>query len=68
MEALQILKFIYKKDRLNFMAGFKGIADEQVEPVTGNCEDLLAGLFTRDTADTTEVLLHVFAADDSGDD
>jgi hypothetical protein len=65
MEALQILKFIYKKERLNFGTAFK---PEMDKPVENNSEDLLADLFTEDNVETTDVLLHVLAVDDSGDD
>lgn len=65
MEALQILKFIYKKDRLNFTAGFKTM-DERV--VNSNSKDLLAELFLEDAQDATDKLLHVLGGDDSGED
>jgi hAT family protein len=64
MEALQILKFIYKKDRLNFTAGFK-TDSEPVDP--DNSRDLLAELFEQeDPRDATDRLLNVLGADDSG--
>jgi len=65
MEALQILKFIYKKDRLNFTAGLNTV--EQTLPTEGT-EHLLAELFTKDNADTTDKLLQACAVGDSDDD
>jgi hypothetical protein len=65
MEALQILKFIYKKERLNFGTAFIPEIDN---PVENNSKDLLADLFTEDNVETTDVLLHVLAVDDSGED
>jgi hypothetical protein len=63
MEALQILKFIYKKERLNFTAGLMTIAPEQT--VKHNSTDLLARLFTDNSVDTTDQLLKVFGGDDT---
>jgi len=63
MEALQILKFIYKKERLNFTAGLMTIAPEQT--VKHNSTDLLARLFTDNSVDTTDQLLKVFGEDDT---
>ena len=74
MEALQILKFIYKKERLNFTEGMMTSVHEQTVTRTtiSTDEDLLAKLFTDNPADTTDKLLNIFAQDDSdhetGDD
>lgn len=62
MEALQILKFIYKKDRLNFTAGFKTIDEPVIE---NNTKDLLADLFVEDPDDATDILLQVLGENDS---
>jgi hypothetical protein len=63
MEALQILKFIYKKERLNFTSGWTTTTHEPA--VQQSSEDLLANLFIEDSADATDKLLEVFGADDS---
>jgi len=64
MEALQILKFIYKKDRLNFTTGLMLKHDP---PVSETSSELLATLFTEDPVEVTDKLLKVFGADDSDD-
>lgn len=63
MEALQILKFIYKKERLNFTAGLTHTTHEPA--VQQGSGDLLANLFTEDSADAVDKLLEVCGADDS---
>jgi hypothetical protein len=65
MEALQILKFIYKKERLNFSTAFEFMEGPVVKK---NSNDLLAELFTKDKDETTDQLLHLLAVDDSGED
>ncbi len=65
MEALQILKFIYKKDRLNFTIGLM-VTHEP--PVSHTSSDLLANLFTEDPVEVMNKLLKVFGADDSDDE
>jgi hypothetical protein len=62
MKALQILKFIYKKDRLNFSTAFENMDEPVVE---NNCKDLLAGLFTKDKVEMINRLLHLLVVDDS---
>jgi len=62
MEALQILKFIYKKDRLNFTAGLKNTIHE---PTVQSASPDLADLFVEDSTDPTDELLHSFAENDS---
>lgn len=64
MEALQILKFIYKKDRLNFTAGFM---PTQQPTASYTSSELLATLFMDDPVEATDKLLKVFGADDSDD-
>ena len=66
MEALQMLKFIYKKERLNFTAGWKTTMDNS--DVDLNSDHLLAELFTADPTDTTDKLLKIFCAADSDDE
>jgi hypothetical protein len=72
MEALQILKFIYKKERLNFTAGFMPPPEHEVShklpSSTDSSTNLLAKLFTEDAVDTTDTLLRIFGADDSDDE
>ena len=63
MEALQILKFIYKKERLNFTAGLNSPTEEA--PVEGSSAELLADLFTENKAKTTDRLLEVCGSGDS---
>ena len=64
MEALQILKFIYKKERLTFATP----SDSLEDTMPAADQELLAALFTGDRADATDQLLESFAAGDSGDD
>jgi hypothetical protein len=62
MECLQILKFIYKKDRLNFTAGLKLIP----EPTTSSSDTgILAGFLTPCSDETTDQLLKIFGEDDT---
>ena len=63
MEALQILKFIYKKERLDFSARL--ITPPEMDVAEHPSDDLLADLFTKNQADATDTLLHVCGADDS---
>ena len=65
MESLQILKFIYKKEQLNFTAGLKTVEHEPANG--GDSAQLLGELFTEDSADTTDKLLRVFGEGDSDD-
>jgi len=63
MEVLQILKFIYKKERLNFSIGMMAPTRKPPKPIPSN--DLLANLFTKDSDDTTDQLLCAFGANDT---
>ena len=66
MEALQILKFIYKKDRLNFTAGYLSLPEEPGR----NTSDarLLGNLLTDNAEETTDRLLRIYGEDDSDDE
>ena len=65
MECLQILKFIYKKDRLNFTAGLKPI----FQPTTTTSDTgLLADLLTGGSDETTDQLLKIFGEYDTDDE
>lgn len=66
MEALQILKFIYKKDRLNFTAGMTMPGQDSTSQ--DKSTDLLADLFVEDSTEATDKLLELFAAGDSGEE
>jgi len=66
MECLQILKFIYKKDRLNFTAGFKPIPERTV--TTASDTGLLADWLTRGSDETADQLLRIFGEDDTDDE
>lgn len=70
MEALQILKFIYKKERLNFTSGLMTNIHEQtvVHATTSTDDDLLAKLFTDNPIEATDKLLKVMSQDDSDDE
>ena len=67
MEALQMLKYSYRKERLNFTSGWAITTHELKEPSPS--KDLLAQLFKddEDQADATDQLLHVLAVDDTDD-
>jgi hypothetical protein len=62
MEALQILKFIYKKERLNFTAGLMSTREPTVSHTS---TDMLDTLFTEDLVEATDKLLQIFGEDDS---
>jgi hypothetical protein len=65
MEALQILKFIYKKERLDFSAGRKTPKEKTKRTTVGVA---LADLLTQDNdaaMDATDRLLKACSLDDS---
>ena len=64
MEALQILKFIYKKDRLNFTAGLMMTPKASVSHTS---TEVLETLFTEDPDEAIDKLLKIFGEDDSDD-
>jgi hypothetical protein len=70
MEALQILKFTYKKERLNFTAGMMTKLREQTvsHNTASTDDDLLAKLFTDDSEAMVDHLLNVFGQDDTDDE
>jgi len=61
MEALQILKFIYKKERLDFSLGLKFSTCDSEDLSS----DLLGDVLTKDSADATDYLLQLLGDDDS---
>jgi hypothetical protein len=73
MEALQMLKFSFKKERqsISFTDGWKTAKKEMMEAPKFTKEDLLAQLLTGDRQATTDALLNVFDDDQvelDGDD
>jgi hypothetical protein len=65
MECLQIIKFIYKKNRLNFTAGFKPIRERTVRIPDGG---LLSDLLEEGSDEATDELLKVFGEEDTDDE
>jgi len=65
MEMLQIVKFIYKKERLNFTIGMQSMPDKPATMCFSSSADLLADLFTEDSEETTDKLLQAFGNEDS---
>jgi len=63
-EALQVLKFGYKHERLNFSEGLLVIEDEMlVEPPSVSDTDNLGGLVAQ-TGETLDVMLAAISIDD----
>jgi hypothetical protein len=73
MEALQLLKFSIKKERLNFTAGWMTSEAEMKptgRPASVRTKDLLGALITEDRNGqivATDALLNLFADDDALD-
>jgi hypothetical protein len=66
MEALQMLKFGLKQDRLNFMGGW--ITDEKAMQIDETYDtDYLANLINKDSADAMDVLLAAIGDTDDDD-
>jgi hypothetical protein len=66
MESLQMLKFAFKKDRLDFTGGWitpEHLMEEQVPD-----QDLLAALFAGGSEDVMDRIIRDLAEDDSDDD
>ena len=69
MEALQTLKFSFKKGRFNFTGGWQTARSEMKR--TGNAgttKDFLAHLLTGDRQATTDALLHALSDGDDDED
>jgi hypothetical protein len=66
MEALQMLKFSLKQDRLNFMGGW--IIDEKAMQIDESYDmDYLANLINKDSADAMDMLLAAIGDTDDDD-
>ncbi|SRR6266404_2428488 len=67
MEVLQILKFLLKKEWLNFTNGWTTARAEMLKTKTSRpADDLLSHLLTRDCQATMDTLLNVFHEDTGG--
>ncbi len=67
MEALQILKFSLKKERLNFTNGWTTARAKMPKTKTSHpADDLLSHLLTRDCQVIVDTLLNVFHEDTGG--
>lgn len=67
MEALQMLKFALKKDRLNFTQDWITAESLMIEKEPDEGVDLLAALFTSDKEEVMDAIIQEFA-EDSGPD
>lgn len=68
MEALQMLKFMIKKERLNFTADWITSEKAMLEMENVEDQDLLAQLFEGNKEDSIDKLIGVLGEDDSDDD
>jgi hypothetical protein len=66
MESLQMLKFAFKKDRLDFTGGW--ITPEHLMEERVPDQDLLAALFAGGSEDVMDRIIRDLAEDDSDDD
>ena len=64
MESLQMLKYSYKKERLNFMSGWMVTTHEMMRK---DNSDVLTQLLMHDSTETMDSLLRVLEADDISD-